>query len=184
MEEFRNDFLKDQVVVIYGRKSNNIEENSASAIAAYMYAKFIGERLGKGSPLPCKEDKEVSFQELKNKNLVIFGNPRTSRLLESITAYLPIKIRADRIEVADRVYRGNDLGVIMLAPNPYNEEKFVLLYIALDPFLLRGIQSVDHGPSDYVIFSHKALKDDEAILEEGYFYKVSPKEWIPYPSSK
>ncbi|MBC7327249.1 tetratricopeptide repeat protein [bacterium] len=181
--EFGNEYLKGDVLVLYGEESQNKEENSASFLAARMYAQETGKLFGLRTPLKLKKDTEISSEDLKNNNIVIFGNPRTTKLLATISPYLPIRIGDNRIEVADRVYEGKDLGVIMLVPNPYNRDKFVMIYCAFNPSLLESIQYVFHGPTDYVIFSQKALNDSNALLEQGFFFKVSPEKWIAFPSS-
>jgi len=71
----------------------------------------------------------------------------------------------------------------MLIPNPFNEEKFVLIYSSYNPKLQVEAQSVFHGPTDYVIFSEEPEKN-LSILEEGFFYKRSGRRWEVFPREK
>lgn len=181
---FKMDFAKGKVLVVYGAEQNGSETEISTADAAYHWK--WGIQSGYGYVLPCKEASAVSPEELKDNNLVIFGTPQTSKVLASFSTSLPIKIGENRIEVANRVYEGKDIGVVMLAPNPYNKDKFLLIYCAFAPFLQWGCLKIFHGQSDYLVFSKENLRGGASspVLEEGFFLKIDSRKWEAIPSRK
>lgn len=182
--DFQADFRKGKVLIIYGRESDDVEQNAASFLSARELKNLFEKKWGFN--LPCREASTLTPEELKDNDLYIFGNPQTNEVLASLLPSLPIKIGENRIEVANRVYEGEDIGVIMLAPNPYNKDKFLLVYCAFAPFLQWGCRNVFHGQADYHIFSKEALQGraSSPVLEEGFFLKIDPTKWEAIPSRK
>ncbi|MBC7327251.1 tetratricopeptide repeat protein [bacterium] len=182
--DYKMEFRRiDSILIVYGTQSKNPEENQACEYLANKVKEYLGKRL------VCKKDTELSQEEIRSKNLVLIGTPSSNKVLANLSGSLPIKIGTDiTIEVADRLYKGEDLGVIMVAPHPLNEELFVLVYSAFQPSLLRNIFSVYHGGTDYIIFSTQSLSErvepdpEKPSLEEGYFFK-SPGKWQPFFSA-
>jgi tetratricopeptide (TPR) repeat protein len=174
LSEAFDDFLKGKVLIIYGGRK--ADEEAGTNFKNFNKDKF-------GYNLPCKKDTEVSEGELKENNLVLFGTPTSNKVMRALSDYLPIKIWEKRIEVGSKSYDGEKTGVIMLIPNPFNEEKFVLIYTSYNPKLQLEAQSVFHGPTDYVIFSEEPEKN-LSILEEGFFYKRSGRRWEVFPRGK
>ncbi|MBC7328908.1 tetratricopeptide repeat protein [bacterium] len=173
--EFKVDFRKGRVTIVYGTQCDESVKN--------IY-KNLGEslRLYRASlPVALKPDSEVNIEDLKEKDLVLIGTPSSNKILAMLKDSLPIKIEEKRIVVANRTYMGERLGVIMIAPSPYNPQKFVLVYCAFDPSLLTGLSSIFYGYSDYIVFtSSRSDRLGIDVIEEGYFWKVSPKEWVPF----
>lgn len=166
--EFRR---KDKILIVYGTQSEDEEENKACEDLAFKLKKHLGETL------PCKKDTDVSPEEMQNKNLVLIGTPYSNKVLTIFSDTLPIKIEGETIKVANRTYKGKDIGVIMVVPHPLNKDSFLLLYSAFEPSLLRNILSIYHGNADYIVFSKQSLSDTnepdptKPALEEGYFLK-------------
>jgi len=178
---FKMDFAKGKVLVIYGVKKNGSKSEISAADAAYQWKWRI--QLSYGYTLPCREASSLSPEELKDNDLVVFGNPQTNEVLASLLPSLPIKIGENRIEVANRVYEGEDIGVAMLAPNPYNKDKFLLVYCASQPSYLLDILDTHHGMAEYVIF--KGNEESKiTILEAGFFLKISPEKWEAFPTKE
>lgn len=111
---------------------------------------------------PVKTDTEVTDQDLKDCNLVLFGAPDTNSVLAKIADKLPIKIADHRYEVAGKTYQGADLGLVMCYPNPLNPQHYVLIYSGE----LYGEQlSVNHKHDllpDFIVFTTKSFGRDEA----------------------
>ena len=99
---------------------------------------------------PILTDKEALQKDLSKNSIIAFGTPKGNLLIaEHITA-MPIRIESDRI-VADKVFKGTDLRFISAWPNPQNPEKGMVFYTAQRPEDVLNINSVFHGPTDYVI---------------------------------
>jgi hypothetical protein len=67
---------------------------------------------------------------------------------------IPVKIETDKI-IADSVYLGNDLRYITAWPNPQNHKVGVIIYTAQRAEDIVEINSVFHGPTDFVVAQGK-----------------------------
>lgn len=100
--------------------------------------------------VPILTDVEALERDLSENAVVAYGTLEGNLLLARYAGELPVRIEADRI-VADSVYRGHDLRLITAWPNPANPARGVLIYTAQRAEDIPGINSVFHGPTDYVV---------------------------------
>ncbi len=75
-----------------------------------------------------KDDTQVTKEDVARYNLILFGEPSTNRIIARIAARLPIKIEDHKYQLNGKTYAGDDLGLVMIYPNPENPEKYVLIY--------------------------------------------------------
>jgi tetratricopeptide (TPR) repeat protein len=173
--EFKRDFRKGRVIIVYGTQGDELLKNTYHKVgeSLRLYRDLF--------PVALKPDIEVTKEDLKERNLVLIGTPSSNKILAMLKDSLPIKIGEKTIVVANRTYTGEDLGIIMVAPSPYNPKKFILVYCAFDPSLLTQLSSLFYGYSDYIVFT-SSLSDtmEKEVLEEGYFLKISPNDWVPF----
>lgn len=125
---------------------------------------------GDGCP-PVKLDSEITPQDIESANLVLFGTPQTNSVLAKLADNLPIKIGDHRYEVGEKVYEGNDLGLVMCYPNPLNPQHYVLVY-AGEPWGQK--LSVNHKHDllpDFEVFTTKSFGRDDTndALCAGFF---------------
>lgn len=106
--------------------------------------------------------------DLSNKNIIVYGTPKGNLWLDKFIDYLPITIENDKI-IADKEYQGSNLRLITIWLNPLNKNKKLLIYTAQQDKDVSGINTVFHGPTQYVIASGKN------ILQASYY---SNKEGI------
>jgi TolA-binding protein len=183
--DFKMDLRKGKVLIVYGESENpeemDIYRDIADLIKGWM------ERQEDAIALPCVGASTVTSKQLEENNLVLIGSPSNNKALALINDKLPIKIEKEGIRIGERVYEGKDLGLIMIAPNPLNEKKFVEIFFAFDPSLLdeavfmRYEETFEHiDETDYIIFSSDFLKSNFRAIEQGFFFKVSPNGWEPF----
>jgi len=72
--------------------------------------------------------------------------------------------------VADKVYQGTDLRFISAWPNPQNPKRGILIYTAQQAGDIVGINSVFHGPTDYVVARGTTVL-------KAYNYKKNKDNW-------
>jgi hypothetical protein len=124
------------------------EADTAAQAKIQEYVRHVREALHMN--VPILTDVEALERDLSENAVVAYGTLKGNRLLAKYAAQLPVRIEADRI-VADSVYRGHDLRLITAWPNPANPARGVLIYTAQRAEDIPGINSVFHGPTDYVI---------------------------------
>lgn len=139
--------------------------------------------------VPIKRDVDVTEDDIKNYNLLLYGNEHSNKILQKIGKDLPIRITDEAIIVGERKYTVWDEGAIFIAPNPLNPNKYVVVYGALTYHGFPHINSVKASDSDFVIFNSntKAIQWGQPPappLEEGYFDKTDPMHWKVTPLPK
>jgi len=165
---------KGRMLIVYGTKGSpeDIEAMLENAMEEREYT-----RANAGIPLEVKKDIEVTEADIKSRHLMIIGSPQCNTLLERINDKLPIKIVGDAIVAGDREYRGKRVGVFMAVPNPLNPEKYAIIDMAISPKdYFPNLIGVPCWNVDYAIL--EATKPSNTLLEEGFFIKPSPENWI------
>jgi dienelactone hydrolase len=73
------------------------------------------------------EDNQVNDALIAGANLVLWGDPSSNSVLHRIADKLPIKWERDQIVAGDRKYPTSEHGLILIAPNPLNPNRYVVL---------------------------------------------------------
>ncbi len=77
--------------------------------------------------IPVVNDTDVTDDLLKNKHLVLFGDPGSNVFLAKLVDQLPIKWSSDRFEVCDQSYDCGEHGLALIYPNPLNPQRYVVV---------------------------------------------------------
>jgi pimeloyl-ACP methyl ester carboxylesterase len=77
--------------------------------------------------LPTTGDYAVTPNDIKDKNLILFGDPSSNLTLAQILPKLPLKWTKDEIEFAGKKYKASEHVPVMIFPNPLNPSKYVVL---------------------------------------------------------
>jgi len=124
------------------------ESDKAVQDKIHDYVKSIHDKFFKDSPILT--DEESLKRDLSTNALIVYGTTTGNLWLAQHIAELPVRVESDKI-VADTVYSGTQLRFISAWPNPQNPQKGVVIYTAQQAEDVVGINSVFHGPMDYVI---------------------------------
>jgi dienelactone hydrolase len=68
--------------------------------------------------LPVKDDTEVTEDDIRNSNLVLFGDPGSNRWIGEILPKLPLAWTSSEIRVGDERYAAAEYGLQLIFPNP------------------------------------------------------------------
>lgn len=160
-----NSVVSDRESMVFVVPTNERDEAVEQRIRAFAEAirdKFFDNR-------PVITDEQALQRDLSSNSLIVYGTPTGNLWLAQHIGDIPVRIERDRI-VADTVYVGSNLRFITIWPNPQNPEKGVVIYTAQRPEAVIDINSVFHGPTDYVV-----AKERE-ILRASY-YKKHNGQW-------
>jgi hypothetical protein len=122
-------FMGEPVLMVYGTLKSTDKARGQKMIDDAV-TRLFGPPDGGGvlhSGFERKADKDVSQDDISEKNLVLFGTPQTNQVLKKIANKLPVRFLEDGVEIAGKSYRGRDVGLVMVYPNPLNPERYVLL---------------------------------------------------------
>ena len=159
-------FMEHPVLMVYGtvedRKSADVTK-TLDAIVTRLVSSGDGSGVLR-TAFERKADADVDQADLADKNLILVGTPKTNRLLAKLADKLPLTFLDDGVKIGGKEYRGKDVGVALVYPNPLNPERYVLLM----PEQYFGDKPWDYP--DYVIFRSAAEgKGRATILAKGHF---------------
>jgi hypothetical protein len=155
-------FMQHPVLMVHG---NGREKTAVATMLDDIVNRLISTGDGSGvlrTGFERKADTEVSDQDIAEKNLLLVGAPRQNRLVAKIAHKLPVSFLEDGVKVGGKEYRGRDVSLVMIHPNPLNPERYVLLL----PAVYAGARPLDYP--DYVVL--QGSKDGKVrILAKGSF---------------
>jgi hypothetical protein len=102
------------------------------------------------SKKPVKKYAEAIKRDLSGNSIILYGTMNGNLWLKENATKFPFKIESNRI-VADKDYEGTDLRFISAWLNPQNSKRGILIYTAQQAKDVVKINSIFHGPTDYVI---------------------------------
>lgn len=74
-----------------------------------------------------KDDRAVSNDDIRQHNLVLFGDPGSNRMLAKIASKLPFRWDAKQIQIAGRTFDGANQTLVAIYPNPLNPDRYVVI---------------------------------------------------------
>ncbi|MFM8469348.1 MAG: prolyl oligopeptidase family serine peptidase [Limisphaerales bacterium] len=89
-------------------------------------AAFHWRRYFRGEPR-VKDDSAITNDDLKNSNLVLWGDPSSNKLLARIADKLPIKWSAKEIKVGGKSFDATKHVPAFIFPNPLNPSRYVVI---------------------------------------------------------
>jgi hypothetical protein len=76
---------------------------------------------------PVKADTEVTDDDIKNNNLVLWGDPSSNAILAKIADKLPIKWTDRGVVIGKDTYEAGTHVPVLIYPNPLNPKKYVVV---------------------------------------------------------
>jgi hypothetical protein len=141
-----------------------------------------------------RRDVEVSEEEIRARNLILFGDPQTNALIRRWKDKLPIRVAStlsgSQAQVGARTYTGKNVNYAFIAPNPDVPTRYVVVargYLSsrIDPTRFsahnvgKDLEALPFYWSDYVIWDANRkpaptvqpplLYLPETYLEAGFF---------------
>jgi hypothetical protein len=76
---------------------------------------------------PVKDDTAISDEDIKNSNLILWGDPASNKVLAKVLAKLPVQWSATQLAFGGKNYEAAHTAPILIFPNPLNPAKYVVL---------------------------------------------------------
>jgi hypothetical protein len=124
------DALSERFIVIEGTAGTE-EENAANS----EITKAILDAWQRTHFSPCNviKDRDASIQEIQHCNLVLIGNERTNSVWKSLHRKLDLQISPDAITLGNKTWKGDDISIQAVVPNPLNEKQKIILIGGWNP---------------------------------------------------
>ncbi len=161
-------------LLVYGT-SGDSASNEASLHHARLQAFSWWRRAnGLAQVLP---DTEVTSEQIRDYNLILFGNEETNRIVARIGSRIPVTTRKGRVLLGKRELPAEDLATQVVYPNPLNPKKLVVIYAATSPEAVKfsGFFSTLHsgaGVPDFVVYERSVRRTGwGGVVAAGFFDK-------------
>jgi predicted esterase len=109
-------------------------------------------------------DSAVTPEDIRDKTLVLFGTARDNTLLARIAPGLPLGIGEDGIRVGDRLFDGEDVGVRLVAPNPLNPSRYVVVQAGNTAAATVAGNALPDFLPDYVVYDATTVEQRERFV--------------------
>lgn len=119
---------------------------------------------------PLKADRDVTLADRRRFNLIVFGTRESNSVLAEFADRLPVELTPDGYRLNTRKYQGNNLGLVLCYPSPFDEKRMVVVQSGLfwgDALTIN--HKFDLQP-DYIVFNAQFDSDNtNRALAAGYF---------------
>ena len=115
------DAFKDAFFVVWGGAGKSADETQRNREIA---AELAGDA-------PCFRDDAVPAGLVDTHHMVLIGGLESNQWLRRVHSVLPVSLDGNGVIAAGRRYPGQDLGVILLYPNPLNPRRYVVAFSGL-----------------------------------------------------
>jgi pimeloyl-ACP methyl ester carboxylesterase len=76
---------------------------------------------------PVKKDTEVTDEDIRTKNLILWGDAKSNTLIARMAEKLPVKTAEGKLTVGKQSFDSADHAAILIYPNPENPARYVVL---------------------------------------------------------
>lgn len=144
------DFFQHQSVLIWGASSQDEDEAELNEMIATNVVAFRIDRWlhHPHAVVDILADTEISTSHLTNQNIILVGTPASNTIIAAALPLLPLAVDAQTITLGASQWQGDEVGVMLRYPNPFNPAYQMLLITAPSYEALRFIPK----PADYCVY--------------------------------
>jgi predicted acyl esterase/pimeloyl-ACP methyl ester carboxylesterase len=77
--------------------------------------------------LPVKDDTEVTEEDVRRCNLILFGDPGSNRWIGKVLPQLPLRWTRDELQLGGERYAAANHAPVLIQPNPLAKGRYVVL---------------------------------------------------------
>jgi len=162
-----NNVMSDDDIVLVGPKAGSNTQALGRYIIDFQKAAFPS--------APIREATASLWAGLTGRGVILYGSPTSNLLVDDILKRNGWRVSSEEIFVADKHFLGPDLILIACQPNPGDGYRGVLLYTSARDEDLVGVNSVFHGPTDWVV-AKRMMDGKFETIAKGNFQADMPHE--------
>jgi hypothetical protein len=87
-----------------------------------------------------KSERAITENDIYQAHLVVFGTPQNSSLLAKAAKKLPVQFNENNIIIQSHKFKGENIAIRLLYPNPLNPEKYLVIFGASTPEAYQPLQ--------------------------------------------
>jgi hypothetical protein len=74
-----------------------------------------------------KDDKDITDADIESSNLILWGDPKSNKILRKIASKLPLHWDADNVRFSDQKFPADKFVPVVIYPNPLNPNRYIVL---------------------------------------------------------
>lgn len=129
-----SDIFFDNVILVPGTAGTDADTFFNAEMAGNLKNLFKSENGGlhrggiRGSntiDLPIVKDSDLTEEQIRGSNLLLFGTDKSNAVLRRYSSKLPLEFRTGSIRLGDRTYSGERVAVFAVFPHPDNPDRYL-----------------------------------------------------------
>ena len=157
------------VVGTRGADAKSIALNKAASRAAERQAREWMMRADGIAQI--KRDVDVTSDDIRSRNLILFGNATTNAIIARINDRLPLRFEGATISAGGQKISGEDLGMVLIVPNPLQTNRYAVVVGGTTPKSFETASRLNFNElPDFVIFDWRALMGEKIDFVGGGFF--------------
>lgn len=129
-----------------------------------------------------KDDSAVTADDIANHNLVLWGDPRSNKVLAKILDRLPVRWDGQAVKLGDKSFAADHHVPVLIYPNPLNPKRYVVLnsgFTYREYDYLNNARQVPKLPDFAVVDVSvpRSSRSPGGVVEAGFF-----GEWWELPT--
>ena len=123
-----DDCFRERFLIVYGTQGGDEWRKEIVRREALRWCRQWKRRFA--AMPPHKADREVTEDDIRLCNLILFGGPSCNSISARVASKLPVRPDGDRIIAGERSYSGDGVGMKACYPNPLQPRRMVVLFAA------------------------------------------------------
>ena len=114
--------------------------------------------------LQSARDVDLSEEEIRSSNLLLFGSPSSNALIKRFADSLPVRFGPNTIQIYDRQFSGDQLAMIAVFPHPLNPGRYLAIHGGTTP------DAVTYGSHlNLLLLPDYLVYDGDRIVDWGFW---------------
>ena len=110
--------------------------------------------------LPIVSDADLSEEDLRGRNLVLYGTAGSNAVLQRFEGEVPVAFEGDTLRLAGRTYAADGVAALAVFPHPENVERYVAVHGGATPDALTWGSHLDMMLlPDFIVYARGELLD-------------------------
>ncbi|MDP3915442.1 MAG: dienelactone hydrolase family protein [Bacteroidota bacterium] len=154
--------IETPFLIVYGDTSDfKLAHSTVDAIINPM-----GKRTVTVGDFPFKSYKELSLEDKKTYNLILFGTAESNPLIASYQNKFPIQVNKDKVKMNRETFNGQGTSAVFISPNPLNASRSIVVWSGA----LHNLKLItDNSAFFTTILPEYIIFNDSAILKAGFY---------------
>ncbi|MGI8467348.1 MAG: prolyl oligopeptidase family serine peptidase [Pyrinomonadaceae bacterium] len=167
-----SDAFNKPFLFVVGTKGNDAKSIALNKAAERAAASLAREWMMRADGIAeIKRDVDVTAADINSRNLILFGSANTNAIIAEINPKLPIKFNGAGLIANGQRIVGEDLGMVLIAPNPLQKNRYAVVVGGTTPKSFETASRLNFNElPDFVIFDRRTLAGERQDFVGGGFF--------------